>query len=344
MIKYELNYKPQLSLLGILMVFSFLFMSADCKLGCFRTVRADLEHYFLPLQKAVNAPVQLAFSNAEEVEFFFKKQTSLVAEIKQLRRKNEYLLAENQKTRSLENENQQLQALLNVSKARKEKLLLVKLLQISADPFSHYIILDKGKNEGIIENQAVIDTQGVIGSVNSVNRLSSKVRLITDKAHAVPVENSRNGLRGIVSGTGRWDTLVLLHTPLSADYQVGDPLLTSGLGGRFPPGYPVGIVSQVTHLKGQAFARITVKPMADFSKMNHVLVVTDKFIEVKPSSGLANVTSSPVANSVSHTQTLDLIPPERSPMISKKPESDPVESNTLVSDEEFSEENDGVSE
>lgn len=335
MIKHDPKCEPQLSLLGILMMFSFLFMSADCKIGCFRTVRADLEHYFLPLQKAVNGPIQLAFSNAEEMDSFFKKQTTLIAEIKQLKQKNEYLLAENQKTRSLENENQQLQALLNVSKARKEKLLLVNLLQISADPFSHYIMLDKGKNEGIIENQAIIDTQGVVGSVNSVNRLSSKVRLITDKAHAVPVQNSRNGLRGIASGTGKWDTLLLLHAPLSADYQVGDVLLTSGLGGRFPAGYPVGIVTQVSHLKGQAFARITVKPMADFSKMNHVLVVTDKLIDIQSSLEANNGVSNSIESSLSHTQALDLIPPERAPMISKKPKTNPGESNLSEEDDGF---------
>ena len=95
------KYEPQISLLGILMMFSFMFMGADCKLGCFRTVLPILEHYFLPLQKAVNAPIQSALSNTEEMEFLFKKQANLIAEIKQLREKNEYLSAENQKTRYL---------------------------------------------------------------------------------------------------------------------------------------------------------------------------------------------------------------------------------------------------
>lgn len=281
MVKYE----PHISILGVLMMFSFLFMSADCKLGCFKTIRSDLEHYFLPLQKIVSAPIQLAISNVEEAEFFFTDQARLIAQLKKLNQKNVFLLAENQKKRALESENKNLQALLNVSRVMKEKLLLANLIQVSADPFSHYILLDKGQSEGVIENQAIIDTQGVVGLVSTVNRISSKIRLITDKAHAVPVQNSRNGLRGIVSGTGAFDSLVLLHTPLSADYKVGDYLLTSGLAGRFPAGYPLGVVTQVQHLKGHAFARILVKPLANLEKIHHVLIVTEKLEPVNvPSS------------------------------------------------------------
>lgn len=270
------KYEPHISILGVLMMFSFLFMSADCKLGCFQTIRSDMEHYFLPLQKVVSAPVQLAISNMEETEFFFKQQQLLINQIKKLNQKNGILSAQNQKKLALELENKNLKALLNVSQMLKEKLLLANLIQVSADPFSHYVLLDKGQTEGVAENQAIIDTQGVLGLVNTVNRLSSKIRLITDKAHAVPVQNSRNGLRGIVSGTGDPDSLVLLHTPLSADYKVGDYLLTSGLGGRFPAGYPLGVVSQVQHLKGHAFARIVVKPLANVQQIHQVLIVTEK--------------------------------------------------------------------
>ena len=202
--------------------------------------------------------------------------------------------------------------------SQKRKICAAKLVQVTVDPFSHYIMLDKGKNEGILENQAIIDTQGVVGSVNSVNRLpvvkfaSLPIKLMLCLCKIVVMDF-------VVSYRVRVrrDALVLLHAPLSADYQVGDPLLTSGLGGRFPVGYPVGTVSQVEHLKGQAFARITVKPMADFSKMNHVLVVTDKLVDVQ-SLDWKKMASSPAAGSISNTsntQALELIPPERSPSI-----------------------------
>lgn len=314
------NYVPQLSLLALLILFSLLLMGADCKLGAFRIIRSDLEPYCHPLHKTVSAPLQFAFSSANDIEFFFKKQSDLKAQIQSLKQKNTLLLAENQKKKALENENVQLKVLLNVSKMRKEKLQVASLLHVSADPFSQYIVLDKGKTEGVSENQAILDTQGILGLVNSVNKLSSKVRLITDKAHAVPVQNSRNGLRGIASGTGKPDALVLLHTPLSADYQVGDELLTSGLGGRFPAGYPVGIVSKVEHPSGQAFARITVKPLADFSKIDHVLIVTQKLVDID--STLLNTLSIEAAKPVSvptESATLELIPAERLPM-SAKPE------------------------
>lgn len=275
------KYEPQISLLGILMMFSFLFMGADCQLGCFKTIRADLEYKVFPLQQGVNIPIQWMSTNLEETNLLFKNQAALITQLKTLNQQNFRLAAENQKKRALEYENQKLKALLNVSKIVQEKLLVANLLQISADPFAHYLILDKGQSEGVHENQAIIDTQGVIGLVNSVNRMSSKIRLITDKAHAVPVQNVRNGLRGIVSGTGKFDYLVLLHAPLSADYQVGDLLLTSGLGGRFPAGYPVGIVQKVQHLPGQAFAQIAVKPLATLEKINQVLIVTGKVVDIK---------------------------------------------------------------
>ncbi len=306
---------PQISLLGILTLFSFLFMGADCQLGCFKTIRAELENKVLPLQQAVNIPIQWMMANVEDTNLVLKKQSVLIAQLKTVKQQNFRLAAANQKTRALEYENQKLKALLNVSKMVQEKLLVANLLQVSADPFSHYLILDKGQTEGVQENQAIIDTQGVIGLVNSANRTSSKIRLITDKAHAVPVQNIRNGLRGIVSGTGKFDALILLHAPLSADYQVGDLLLTSGLGGRFPAGYPVGTVQKVQHLPGQAFTQITVKPLATLEKINQVLIVTGKVVDIK---ALAKESEPPVATDMSIPSTAHSIS-TRAPVAASAP-------------------------
>jgi len=274
------RYEPQLSLLGILIMFSLLFMGIDCQLGCFKTIRVHMEQYFFPLHHVVHSPLQWLQTNIKDSNLYFSQQANLINQLKILQQKNLHLAGENQKKVALEYQNRKLQSLLNVSKIVQEKLLMANLVQVSSDSFSHYLMVDKGKNDGVLDNQAILDTQGVIGVVYSVNTSSSKVRLITDKSHAVPVQNMRNGLRAIVSGTGKADQLILLHAPISADYKVGDALYTSGLGGRFPKGYPVGIVDKVQHIPGQAFAQITVKPSAILNHVNEVLIVTGALVSI----------------------------------------------------------------
>ncbi len=121
--------------------------------------------------------------------------------------------------------------------------------------------------------QPLIDAHGVMGQVIHVSPFSSSALLITDPSHALPVQLNRNGLRSVAVGTGASNTLELTHLPNNADVVVGDIVVTSGLGGRFPSGYPVGTVISVETDTGQPFAKVAVEPAAQLERNREVLLV-----------------------------------------------------------------------
>ena len=131
----------------------------------------------------------------------------------------------------------------------------------------------KGSLSGIFPGQPVLDAHAVMGQVTHVTPMTSTVLLITDASHALPVQVDRNGLRTIAFGTGRIHELELPHLPNNADIREGDQLVTSGLGGRFPPGYPVARVSRIEHRPGEPFASIVATPSAHLERSREVLLV-----------------------------------------------------------------------
>jgi len=141
------------------------------------------------------------------------------------------------------------------------------------DPFSRRIVLNKGSREGVHEGQSLIDSRGVMGQVVHVGPFTSNALLITDPSHALPVQVNRNGLRAVAIGTGPLNRLRLSHVTNDADIAEGDTLVTSGLGGRFPRGYPVGRVVSIERDKGRPFASIVVEPSAELERNREVLLV-----------------------------------------------------------------------
>jgi rod shape-determining protein MreC len=125
----------------------------------------------------------------------------------------------------------------------------------------------------VFAGQPVIDAEGIMGQIVHVSPVTSTAMLITDPNHAIPVEINRNGLRSIAVGTGAFMELDLLYIPLNADIRVGDLLVSSGLGGKFPAGYPVATVSSVETNPGQQFARVTAEPKAELQRTREVLLV-----------------------------------------------------------------------
>lgn len=178
-----------------------------------------------------------------------------------------------QKFESLERENMRLRELLGSSFRLNERVKVAEILTIDLDPFSQKVVIDKGNRSDVFVGQPVLDSSGVMGQVVSVGPFSSNVVLLTNPSHAIPVQVNRNGLRGVVTGRGINKSLQLEYLPHNADIRVGDLLVTSGLGGRFPQGYPIGEVINISFPQGGEFANIKIKPAAQLSKSRQVLLV-----------------------------------------------------------------------
>lgn len=190
--------------------------------------------------------------------------------------RNEYfqLKAEALLLRTLQDENEGLRSLLDASQRLKEKITIAELINVSIDRDNHTLLIGRGLRHGIYVGQAVIDDQGVIGQVTDVMPFNSSVLLITDPGHALPVQVQRTGLRAVVYGTGSLSELRVPFLNQNSDIQVGDVLLSSGLGGRFPNGYPVAKVNMVKVIQAENFLDIAARPITQFDRSNHVLLLS----------------------------------------------------------------------
>ena len=173
----------------------------------------------------------------------------------------------------LEGENRRLRELLESSARIEDRVLVAGVLGVDIDPASSGLVLDKGTQHGIRPGQSVIDANGILGQVDHAGPLSSTVVLITDSSHALPVVLSRNGLRSVAVGGGPTGELDLAYVPKDADIEVGDLLVSSGLGGRFPAGYPAATVIRVETARGGRYAEVRLRPLADVKRAREVLVV-----------------------------------------------------------------------
>ncbi len=253
----------------LLALISIALMTTDHRFHHLDTVRSSLSVLVYPLQYVVNLPRAVVGWAGET----FTTRQSLQEANSDLRTQNQLLKAQLQKFVAVETENQRLRQLLQSSRHVGERVLIAELLAVDMDPFSHRIVLNKGRNDEAYAGQPMVDAQGVMGQLVHVGPLTSTAMLITDPSHALPVEVNRNGLRAIAAGTGAPRELELEHIPNNADIRVGDLLVTSGLGGVFPPGYPVAHVTAVNIDPGQPFARVLAEPMAHLDRSREVLLV-----------------------------------------------------------------------
>lgn len=170
-------------------------------------------------------------------------------------------------------DNSRLRALLDAAQRGGLDVQLAPILDVDLDPTHQRLVLDAGAGDGVREGQSVIDARGLLGQVTRVGPLHSDVLLITDPDHAVPVAIARNGVRLVAYGTGRGDQLSLANVPLSSDVKVGDLVVTSGLGGRFPPGFPVGRIIALRPDESRAFLEGDVRPAAQLDRGREVLLL-----------------------------------------------------------------------
>ncbi|EEF79227.1 rod shape-determining protein MreC [Methylophaga thiooxydans DMS010] len=207
------------------------------------------------------------------IEDFFQDREQLREKMAVLEASNMLQNIRLQKMQALERENMRLRELLGSSFRLQERVQVAELLTVDLDPFSQQVVIDKGKNYGVYVGQPVLDAKGVMGQVTETSPLSSRVVLLTDPSHSIPIQINRNGLRAVVTGRGLGEKLQMDFLPHNADIRVGDLLVTSGLGGRFPVGYPVGEVIAVDFPQGKAFADIKVEPAANLATSREVMLV-----------------------------------------------------------------------
>lgn len=245
-------------------------MTLDHRFAPMGGVRSTLTLAVAPIQYLVDLPVTVGRWFSESLA----TRRSLMDENARLRTEHLLLEAQVQKLEALQVENRRLRELLHAGgKVPSERVLVAELLAVDADPFSHQFIINKGSRNGVYPGQPLLDAHGVVGQVVEVGPVTSRALMITDSSHALPVQVNRNGVRALALGTGVIDRLELAHVPDTADIREGDLLVTSGLGGRFPRGYPVGRVEQVTHDPGQPYALVVARPKAQLDRIREVLLV-----------------------------------------------------------------------
>lgn len=170
-------------------------------------------------------------------------------------------------------ENVRLRELLHASERVQVNFITGELIGVNYDPFSQQVVINRGRQDGAYTGMPVVDASGIMGQLVSVSPYTSRLLLISDTNHALPVVVNRNGSRFIAQGAGRSRSLRLDHVPETADIREGDLLITSGLGGRFPFGYPVARITKVAHKRGEPFMDVEADPLAQLQRSRYVLLL-----------------------------------------------------------------------
>ncbi|MEK9764841.1 MAG: rod shape-determining protein MreC [Thalassolituus sp.] len=264
---------------ALIAVFCLVLMWVDNEYQWLEPVRYGIGYAVAPAQKTAVVPLSVAEWLGENASL----RRELLKENKILAARNLVLERKAQRMASLEAENMSLRELLSASDQVDDKVLVTSVTAVDPDPYTQQIIIDKGGSDGVFVGQPVLDAHGLLGQVIDVLPFSSRVLMIADSNHAVPVQVNRNGVRAIATGTGALSELELIYVPNTADIKVGDILVSSGLGGRYPKGYPVATVSSIVNEPGESFASVKAEPTAKLDRSRHLLLVfTDQSGRVPP--------------------------------------------------------------
>ena len=209
----------------------------------------------------------------QRVSTFFSTHKYLSDRILDLESRLLFLGTDLEKMASLIEENNRLRELLGSAAKSQDSVLVSEVIGIDPDPASQNILIDKGQADGVFKKQTVIDSSGLVGQVIEVSKQYSRIMLITDFNSFVPVAVLRNNLRLMLKGTGMSEKLQLLHVNPTADIKVGDLLISSGLGERFPAGYPVGSIKAIDYVEGRPFLDVTATPKSGLDRSQHLLLV-----------------------------------------------------------------------
>ena len=278
---------PSVTLRTIIFVgFSIILMIADHRWQHVEAMRTAVESLIVhPLRYIINVPADLIQWTSESIS----SQKELVDENRRLKDQQLKAQVSLQKLSILEKENERLRRMLSAQPKVGEKVLIAELLSIDMDPYRQQVVLNKGQHHSVYHGQPVIDAWGVMGQVVHIGEYSSTAMLITDPSHAIPVQVNRNGLRSTVFGNGQTDNLELKYIPHNADIEIGDLIITSGLGGRFPPNYPVGRITSIERPAGETFANVIAQPIAHIDRSREILLVWHNAPEIEEAQGDSEV-------------------------------------------------------
>lgn len=247
-------------------------MTIDHRSDYLLRIKAWLSVLVFPVQYLAQLPQDIV----QDIDNSLRSQQSLLERNLRLQKENLLLKAQVEQFTALQSENMRLRSLLQSSRKLSDDMLIAETISVAMDPYKRQIVINKGISQGVYKGQPVVDAYGVMGQISKPGILYSTAILITDPSHAMPVQINRNGLRAVVYGKGLSNQLSIPYLPNNADIKQGDLLVSSGLGGRFPEGYPVAQVVSVKRNSGQPFAKIIARPIAHLERSREVLLILKK--------------------------------------------------------------------
>ena len=253
----------------IFVVLSFILLINDQRNNYLSILRNSIAIAIYPLQSAVEIPSRLT----DWFDLRIKSKEILIKENQNLLSQQKINSSVLQRYESLEQENERLKQILDAASNLDNKVEITRIISVNVNPYRHTIVIDKGERDGVYEGQVLLDADGVIGQILHTNFLTSEAILISDSDHALPVEINRNGLRTIVLGNGSYTKLDVPYIPNNADIEIGDLLVTSGLGGKFPSGYPVAKVDFIESDLSEQFYKVSAKPIAYLNQVREVMLL-----------------------------------------------------------------------
>ena len=261
---------PALGIRMVVLLFvSIILMVLDHRQNHLDTVRKGIGTAVYPIQVIVDAPFRLW----EWVRDGTTQRNEMQLELSRLQVERLLTNARLQRLTALEAENARLRDLLDARAQVRDEVRVAEIMAVDANPYRHNIVIDIGERDGAYNGQAIVDVSGVIGQVIETGLMISQAMLISDPSHSLPVEVNRSGLRTIANGTGEFGRLVLPFVTNNADIRPGDLLVTSGLGGAFPAGYPVAVVATVNRIPQEPFADVTATPAAALDQVREVMLI-----------------------------------------------------------------------
>jgi rod shape-determining protein MreC len=244
-------------------------MVLDVREHQLKRLRSALSLVILPVQYSVDIPHAIV----EAFSGYFSSRATLMKETKLQHEQILALQRQVQRLSSLEAENTRLKILLKTNARPGDKVAVAEVMQVDMDASKQTVVINRGSLDDTYEGQPVVDSQGIVGQVISVGPASSLVLLITDKRHATPIQSERSGTRAIAMGAGEEGKLYLAHVTITSDFKIGDKIISSGLGQRFPKGYPVGEVVSIENDASDKFAKIEVRPYGKTAQLREVLLI-----------------------------------------------------------------------
>ena len=247
---------------------ALLLMITDFQFNRQKATHAVFSNVALPFYWLADTPGRFVTWAREN----FSSRASLLNRNRELREQTLLLKGQLLQMEALRVENQRLRDLFFAKATLPDDVRAVELIGVGPDPARHLVVLNKGSRDGVHVGQAVLDADGLVGQVVAVGSTSSRALLITDVTHSVPVRVNRNGVRAIAEGSGQLEQLNLRQVSFTTDIKMGDLLVTSGLGGRFPEGYPVAVITAIERDPGQVFVTARARPSAQLNRTRHLLL------------------------------------------------------------------------